>query len=118
MSLRHAALCDTAPLILTIIPPDVTIVENLKTLCKKCAENVNDTDYGAKFDELFYGSSPTRILYSLGVIYALLMPSRNPLSEEARKFHYDFMKSGCGFRVVELLTRNNFVSTAVDYAKM
>ncbi|RWS27831.1 putative ubiquitin carboxyl-terminal hydrolase FAF-X-like protein [Leptotrombidium deliense] len=44
--------------------------------------------------------------------------SRNPLSEEAKEFQYNFIKSGCGFKVLELLIRNNFLSSADDFTKI
>lgn len=117
MSLNHESLRETALSILNVLPPDVQTSENLKSLCATCANNPDESNL-ARFDELFYRSSPTKILYSLKVIHSLLMPSRNPLSEDAQVFQYNFVKSGCGFKVIELLKRNNFISSASDRARM
>jgi len=115
MDLKYDPLCATALSILNVIPADKVTVENLKSLCKNCANSKQESN--AKFDELFYGSSPTQTSYNLMVIYSLLMPSRNPLSEEAQIFQYDFIKSGCGFKILELLSRDNFLSSSVSFVK-
>ena len=135
MSLNYEPLCVTGFTMLNILPHDCYTVEYLRTLCS----TMNDTDddlnsgdggggdgnvvescstIGSRFDEIFYGSSPTQVSYNLMVLYSLLMPSRNPLSKESHNFQFHFIKSGCGFKVLELLTRNNFLSSAVDLAKM
>ncbi|RWS11107.1 putative ubiquitin carboxyl-terminal hydrolase FAF-X-like protein [Dinothrombium tinctorium] len=116
MSLNSVALRDCALDILKIMPADKVAVETLKTLCQTCAES--SEDHNAKFDAIFYTQSPTQAAYYLGCIYSLLMPARNPLSEEAQEFQYNFMKSGCGFKVLELLNRNNFLSRADDFTKI
>lgn len=117
MLLNHESLRETALSILNVLPPDVKTVESLQILCATRADNPNDANL-ACFEELFYRSSPTKVLYSLKIIHSLLMPSRNPLSEDAQVFQYNFMKSGCGLMIIELLKRNNFISSATDRARM
>jgi len=116
MALNYDPLCATALSILNIIPADKTTVENLQILCKSGANSKSENI--EKFDELFHKSSPTQISYNLMVIYSLLMPSRNPLSEEAQIFQYDFIKSGCGFKILQLLNQENFLSSAANFVKM
>ena len=70
-------------------------------------------------EALFFTPSATQVAYTLGVIYALLMPSSSPTGDaEAKQFQHDFIKSGCGFKVIDLVTKNNFLSTSDDFTKM
>lgn len=103
--------------VLTMMPPDIETANKLRRICKEAAENP-DNDNLSSFDGIFFAASPTEVVYNLGVIYTLMMPAVNPLSDEAQEFQCDFVKSGCGIRIVELLTRNNFLSKADDLTKM
>ena len=46
------------------------------------------------------------------VLYSQLMPAHNPMSEKAHEFQYSFMKSGGVKLIVDMLTKNHFLSNA------
>lgn len=119
MSLKHQQLDCNALAILKIIPADRDTIKKIKELCSNLASDSSlEVEAMAKFDTLFFAPSATQVAYNLAVIYSLLMPAQNPLSDEAQEFQYNFVRSGCGLKVVELLTRNNFLSSSVDFTKM
>jgi ubiquitin carboxyl-terminal hydrolase 9/24 len=117
MSLNNPSLRESALALLKIMPADTQMIEHIKTLCL-CPPGITYEEQGLKFDSEFFDTSPTRIVYSMGIIYSLLIPSCNPISEEAQEFQCNFMKSGCGLKILELLTKNNFLSNADDFSKM
>lgn len=92
-------------------------MRDVKDLCARLAGgDAHDTKL---LDNLFFASSPTQVAYTLGVIYALLMPAAIAINDDdAKEFQSDFIKSGCGFKIVELLTRNNFLTNSDDFTKM
>lgn len=114
MELNHRPLIENALAILKIMPADEEVIRGIKDTCIPCVEEENVF----KFDSLFLKSSETEVAYNLGVIYSLLMPAQNPLSEEAQDFQVKFIQSGAGFKVIELLIRNNFLSKADDLTKI
>lgn len=79
-----------------------------------CAEHVKSGEKGLspKLDAVFFGSSPSQVLYNLEVAFALLMPAQNPSSKEAFEFQVNFMKSGGVPLALAMLTRNNFLCNA------
>ena len=117
MSLNNPSLRESALALLKIMPADAQTIEHIKQLCV-CPTGVTYEEQGLKFDSEFFDTSPTRIVYSLGIIYSLLIPASNPISEEAQEFQCNFMKSGCGLKILELLNKNNFLSNADDFSKM
>lgn len=118
MSLRYTPLVTNALAILKIMPADQETIRRIKEACSRVTEGPDDS-CSSRFDSLFFiHSSPTQVAYTLGVIYSLLMPAQNPLSQEAQEFQFTFFRSGCGFKVMELLTRNNFLSQSDDYSKI
>lgn len=119
MELNHQALVHNALAILKIMPADRETIKRVKDLCKAAAEATgSDAADSSKFDSLFFVPSPTQVAYTLGVIYSLVMPAQTPFADEAQEFQLNFVKSGCGFKVVELVTRNNFLSDSDDLTKM
>jgi ubiquitin carboxyl-terminal hydrolase 9/24 len=117
MSLNNPSLRESALSLLKIMPADTQTIQHIKELCL-CSGGVSYEEQGPKFDSEFFNTSPTRIIYNMGIIYSLLIPASNPLSEEARDFQLDFMKSGCGLKILELLNKNNFLANADDFSKM
>lgn len=117
MSLNNAPLRESSLSLLKIIPADAQIILQIKALCTP-ALGATYEEQGPKFDSEFFNVSPTHVVYSMGIIYSLLMPASNPLSEEAQEFQCNFMKSGCGLKILELITKNNFLSKADDFSKM
>lgn len=115
MSLNCPALRESALSLLQIMPADVQTIENIKSLCAFAANSPEE--YNSKFDSIFFSNSPTEVVYNLGVIYSLLIPAHNPLSDDAQEFQCNFVKSGCGLKILELISKNNFLAKADDFSK-
>lgn len=115
MKVQHLPLVQNALSILRIMPADQETIKKIREVCSSAC----DSQDASNFDSLFLlHKSPTQVAYNLIVIYSLLMPAQNPLSSESQEFQFSFIKSGCGFKVIELLSRNNFLSGADDLTKM
>ncbi|KAG1670256.1 putative ubiquitin carboxyl-terminal hydrolase FAF-X [Nymphon striatum] len=110
-SLQLASLRDAARALLKLMPADRDTVDKLRSLCMDQAKS-QDQSVNPALQNVFFGSSPSQILYNLEVVYALLMPALNPMSEEALDFQYNFIKSGGVRCVLEMLTKNNFLPNA------
>lgn len=52
------------------------------------------------------------MLYNLEVLYVLLMPAMEHVSEKTYEFQYSFMISGEAHTFLEMLTKNNFMCNA------
>lgn len=124
IKLADELLYQNALELLQVIPPCVQLMSDISALCEEVSASgsfgqvTSDTQLLSRFDSLFYASSSTEIVYSLGIIYTLLMPAENPLSDAALKFQLNFIRSGCGLKILELLVRNNFLSKADELTKM
>nr|CAD7397023.1 unnamed protein product [Timema cristinae] len=108
-----------ARMLLKLIPPDTFTVECLHTLFQLHARTPVDQGTSSPppaaactVDTLFFGPSPSQVLYNLEVMYALLMPALDPLSDKAFEFQFNFMKSGDAPVILEMLTKNNFLPSA------
>ncbi|CAG2066815.1 unnamed protein product, partial [Timema podura] len=106
-------------MLLKLIPPDTFTVECLHTLFQLHARAPVDQGTSSPppaaactVDTLFFGPSPSQVLYNLEVMYALLMPALDPLSDKAFEFQFNFMKSGDAPVILEMLTKNNFLPNA------
>lgn len=53
-----------------------------------------------------------QVMYNLEVLYVLLMPANDHLSEKSYEFQYQFMISGEAHTFLEMLTKNNFMCNA------
>ncbi|PIK56077.1 hypothetical protein BSL78_06973 [Apostichopus japonicus] len=83
---------------------DARIVEQLQEVCASAAENNTQS-----LESVFFGTSPSQVLYFLEVVYAMLMPAKAPTGPEAFKFQFNFLKSGGIDCVINMLTKNNFL---------
>ncbi|PSN47507.1 putative ubiquitin carboxyl-terminal hydrolase FAF-X [Blattella germanica] len=123
--LQYPPLRDGARMLLKLIPPDIHTVECLQSLFQNHARagsnGVAVIDQGGQstsslpspsVESLFFGTSPSQVLYHLEVMYALLMPALDPLSEKAFEFQYNFLKSGDAPVILDMLTKNNFLPNA------
>nr|CAD7589819.1 unnamed protein product [Timema genevievae] len=118
-TLQYPPLRDGARMLLKLIPPDTFTVECLHTLFQLHARAPVDQGTSSPppaaactVDTLFFGPSPSQVLYNLEVMYALLMPALDPLSDKAFEFQFNFMKSGDAPVILEMLTKNNFLPNA------
>ncbi|XP_059175144.1 probable ubiquitin carboxyl-terminal hydrolase FAF-X isoform X4 [Physella acuta] len=108
--LQEPKLRDTARAVLKIMPADVHTVKTFTTIC--CEGASSDQPVSAALENMFFNSSTTQALYNIEVCYALLMPSLDPLCEEAFDFQYSFVLSGGIQLAINMLTKNNFMPNA------
>uniref|UniRef100_W5L1R3 ubiquitinyl hydrolase 1 n=1 Tax=Astyanax mexicanus TaxID=7994 RepID=W5L1R3_ASTMX len=110
-TLNMPLLRDGARVLMKLIPPDNTTVENLRAICLDHAK-LGENSLSPTLDSRFFGPSPSQVLYLTEVVYALLMPASGTLGEDASDFQYNFLKSGGLPLVLGMLTRNNFLPNA------
>lgn len=107
-SLGHGPLRDGARALLLLMPPDRTTMERLLFLFKGSPAGLPETT----IDTMFFSASPAQVLYHLEVLYTMLMPALDPMSEKAFDFQFHFMISGEIQIFLDMLTKNNFMSNA------
>lgn len=99
--------------ILKLMPIDKSTSESLIQLSK--SENLNNQEIS---QVLFSESSSTKLCYTLGVIYSLLMPAITPLPDETFEFQVNFIKSGLAYEVQKLIIKKDFLEDADDLTKV
>ncbi|XP_019715781.1 ubiquitin carboxyl-terminal hydrolase 9X isoform X3 [Hippocampus comes] len=109
--LNMPLLRDGARVLMKLMPPDNTTVENLRAMCLDHAK-LGENSLSPSLDSRFFGPSPSQVLYLIEVVYALLMPASATLGEDACDFQDNFLKSGGLPLVLSMLTRNNFLPSA------
>ncbi|XP_031442804.1 probable ubiquitin carboxyl-terminal hydrolase FAF-X isoform X3 [Clupea harengus] len=110
-NLNMPLLRDGARVLMKLMPPDNTTMENLRAICLDHAK-LGENSLSPTLDSRFFGPSPSQVLYLIEVVYALLMPASHTLGEDASDFQYNFLKSGGLPLVLSMLTRNNFLPNA------
>ncbi|XP_058247110.1 probable ubiquitin carboxyl-terminal hydrolase FAF-X isoform X4 [Hemibagrus wyckioides] len=110
-NLNMPLLRDGARVLMKLMPPDNTTVENLRAICLDHAK-LGESSLSPTLDSRFFGPSPSQVLYLIEVVYALLMPASGTLGEDASDFQYNFLRSGGLPLVLSMLTRNNFLPNA------
>ncbi|XP_051561998.1 probable ubiquitin carboxyl-terminal hydrolase FAF-X isoform X1 [Myxocyprinus asiaticus] len=110
-TLNMPLLRDGARVLMKLMPPDNTTVENLRAICLDHAK-LGENSLSPTLDSRFFGPSPSQVLYLTEVVYALLMPASGTLGDDASDFQYNFLKSGGLPLVLGMLTRNNFLPNA------
>ncbi|KAH9509417.1 putative ubiquitin carboxyl-terminal hydrolase FAF-X [Bulinus truncatus] len=108
--LQEPKLRDTARTVLKIMPPDVHTVKLFSNICLEGANS--DQPVSAALESMFFTTSTTQALYNIEVCYALLMPSLDPLCEEAFEFQCNFVLSGGIHLALNMVTRNTFMPNA------
>ncbi|XP_051998079.1 probable ubiquitin carboxyl-terminal hydrolase FAF-X isoform X3 [Xyrauchen texanus] len=110
-NLNMPLLRDGARVLMKLMPPDNSTVENLRAICLDHAK-LGENSLSPTLDSRFFGPSPSQVLYLIEVVYALLMPASGTLGEDASDFQFNFLKSGGLSLVLSMLTRNNFLPNA------
>lgn len=89
-SLKHSNLRDGARNLLQLVPPDALTVSRLQWLFGhyKNDETSNTicNEQNTNVDTLFFTTSASQVLYNLEVLYTLLMPALDPMSDKAFEF--------------------------------
>nr|CAC38831.1 putative ubiquitin-specific protease [Mus musculus] len=101
-------LRDGARILMKLMPPDSTTLEQLRALCSDHV-NLGERRLGQSLHSLFFGSSASQVLYLTEVVYTLLMPAGAPLADISSDFQYHFLKSGGLPLVLSMLIQNNFL---------
>ena len=104
--------------ILKLMPIDKSISNSLIELCKSEVNSQDEPAISEQKELLFDKESPTKLCYTLGVIYSLLIPANNPLSDEALDFQVNFIKSGTAYEVQKFITKKDFLDRADDLTKV
>ncbi|XP_065223298.1 probable ubiquitin carboxyl-terminal hydrolase FAF-X isoform X3 [Planococcus citri] len=111
--LGDSDLRDAARNILRIIPPDQNTVENLYILF--CNPEIDPQDESVQLptlESMFFGPSPSQVLYNIEVLYTLLMPTYDPQTDKTVDFQFAFLCSDKAQVALEMLTKNNFLPRA------
>lgn len=110
-TLQVSKLRDTARTVLKLMPADAHTVDMFRIVC---LEHVRSGATGVShlLDAMFFNSSPTQVLYNIEVVYSLLMPSMDPMADDAFEFQYNFIRSGGVQLALNMLTKNNFLPNA------
>lgn len=109
--LTYAPLRNNGLGLLKLIPCDVFTMEKLKVLFS------HPEEHNITMDTMFFKASPAEVLYNLEVLYAMLMPSTDSLSDRTYEFQYSFITSGKAHVFLEMLTKNNFMTNADNFTK-
>lgn len=107
-ALNYPPLRDNGRALLQLMPCDSSIIQKLLLLFTPTPSN----DPDITVENMFFSATPSEVLYNLEVLYVLLMPALDPLSEKSFEIQYNFMVSGEAHLFLEMLTRNNFMSSA------
>uniref|UniRef100_A0A673JPZ7 ubiquitinyl hydrolase 1 n=1 Tax=Sinocyclocheilus rhinocerous TaxID=307959 RepID=A0A673JPZ7_9TELE len=110
-TLSMPLLRDGARVLMKLMPPDNTTVENLRAICLDHAK-LGENSLSPTLDSRFFGPSASQVLYLTEVVYALLMPASGTLGDDASGFQCNFLKSGGLPLALGMLTRNNFLPSA------
>ncbi|XP_075395925.1 ubiquitin carboxyl-terminal hydrolase 9X-like isoform X2 [Tenrec ecaudatus] len=107
-NLNIPPLRDSARILMKLMPPDSTTIDNLRAICLDQAK-LGRSSINSSLDSLFFGPSASQVLYLTEVVYALLMPAGAHLTDDSSDFEFHFLKSGGLPIVLSMLTRNNFL---------
>uniref|UniRef100_A0A671PYM1 ubiquitinyl hydrolase 1 n=1 Tax=Sinocyclocheilus anshuiensis TaxID=1608454 RepID=A0A671PYM1_9TELE len=110
-TLSMPLLRDGARVLMKLMPPDNTTVENLRAICLDHAK-LGENSLSPTLDSRFFGPSASQVLYLTEVVYALLMPASGTLGDDASGFQCNFLKSSGLPLALGMLTRNNFLPRA------
>lgn len=105
-NLEYPLLRDGGHALLQLMPCDILTMKKLRILFTSPGEQ------NITMDSMFFSATPAEVLYNLEVLYALLMPAIDTLSDKSYEFQYSFITSGEAHIFLEMLTKNNFMSSA------
>lgn len=120
--LEHNPLRDTSRALLHLLPLDRHTIRQIHDMCReRSSSTVNTTEQGVAAtptpENLFLSTDASKVLYNLEVLHALLIPALDPLSEITQQLQLAWLHSGVAHFVLDLLTKNNFLSNADAYTR-
>ncbi|XP_065164971.1 probable ubiquitin carboxyl-terminal hydrolase FAF-X isoform X2 [Atheta coriaria] len=113
-SLEYPPLRDGGRALLQLMPCDTQVIQRLLQFFSISDEAENSEN---QVETLFFIDTPAEVLYNLEVLYALLMPALDTLTEKSLEVQHNFMVSGHAHIFLEMLTKNNFMSSADTVTK-
>ncbi|XP_058466292.1 probable ubiquitin carboxyl-terminal hydrolase FAF isoform X2 [Malaya genurostris] len=120
--LQHGLLRDSCVFLLHLLPLDRQTVTNIQAMCNiKHAEItislVDNNSFNRTPEALFIDPSSARILYNLEVLHAMLIPALDSGSEQTLHLQSCWLQCGASHFILDLLTKNNFLTTADMHTK-
>ncbi|KAH1013809.1 hypothetical protein HUJ04_002748 [Dendroctonus ponderosae] len=109
--LESPALRNSAHALLRTIPCDSRTMEILKLLF------TGPSEPNMSMENTFFRASSSEVLYHLEVLYAMLMPAMDTLSDKTFEFQYTFITSGEAHLFLEMFTKNNFMCNADNFTR-
>lgn len=143
-NLQHGHLRDCSRALLHLLPLDRHTIKKLHTMCiVRDNHNASPTSIGTinittpisvvnidtstiptkvENDEVtpenvFLSPEPAEVLYNLEVLHALLIPASDTLGDSTQLLQSSWLRSGVAHFMLELLTKNNFLSNADMHTK-
>lgn len=113
--LEHNALRDSSRTLLHLLPLDRCTIKNIHDMCSEKQSSTGALALSP--EDLFLSADASKVLYNLEVLHALLLPALDPLSELTLQLQSAWLHSGVAHFVLDLLTKNNFLSTSDAYTK-
>uniref|UniRef100_A0A336MFC5 ubiquitinyl hydrolase 1 n=1 Tax=Culicoides sonorensis TaxID=179676 RepID=A0A336MFC5_CULSO len=114
--LEHNALRDTSRALLHLLPLDRHTIRQIHEMCQRKG-STDETSSSPTPEDLFLSTDASKVLYNLEVLHALLIPALDPLSELTQQLQLAWLHSGVAHFVLDLLTKNNFLSNADAYTR-
>ena len=97
--LQISKLRECSRQVLKLMPSDSHTVERLQNACREQSKE-GESSNQPTLESIFFDSSPSQVLYSLEVAYALLMPAQTPMSDEAFEFQVSLYYGTTHFIIV------------------
>ncbi|XP_055619318.1 probable ubiquitin carboxyl-terminal hydrolase FAF isoform X2 [Toxorhynchites rutilus septentrionalis] len=122
-NLQHGLLRDSCGSLLHLLPSDNMTVANLQALCNFNNFDLSDNSFlgnntvSRNPESLFIDPSPSRVLYNLEVLHAMLIPALDPGNEATLHLQSCWLRCGAANFILDLLTKNNFLPTADMHTK-
>ncbi|XP_059479532.1 probable ubiquitin carboxyl-terminal hydrolase FAF-X isoform X3 [Neocloeon triangulifer] len=123
-ALGHSSLRETARSILQLMPADTHTIQQLHLTFSVNSTGHTPTEVNGEvvspttekspptMDSLFFSSSPSQALYYLQVMYSLMMPAQDPLSDRAFEFQVAVIRSEKAQILLDMMKDPNFLTNA------
>ncbi|KAI4464478.1 ubiquitin carboxyl-terminal hydrolase [Holotrichia oblita] len=110
--LEYEPLRDGARNLLLLMPCDVSTMERLHVLFS------NTYEPDISIEDMFFHPKPAEVLYNLEVLYTLLMPALEPLSDKSHDIHADTATKRSAYLVVLKICKLILTSVAHVLVKL
>lgn len=131
---QQGQLRDSSRMLLHLIPLDRHTIQMLESLCSCRIENIitpnerrqinplqedlpNINPKEPTVEAMFLHAPSSRVLYNLEVLHAILIPALDHISDATLRLQSIWLHSGVAHFILDLLTKNNFLSNADMHTK-